>query len=192
MWPCDESRTTQQLSQLLFSVLYFIECPRLSLETATGAQLGDKDPRIRSKRPLPGPWVAGSGVPAVVQASSSDVRAPSPAGADEAHFSSLESGRRPPPTHSSRRRALRDRRRRQLPSEAKAGESFGATVADTLTAAAHRWVENERSGGLRRVMDLVESLLGRACRAARLHDGGSSTRNLESVNIRATLASVST
>lgn len=45
--------------------------------------------------------------------------------------------------------------------EAKADEPFGSTVGETLTAAVARWTENERSGGVGRVLDLVESILPR-------------------------------
>jgi hypothetical protein len=43
--------------------------------------------------------------------------------------------------------------------EAKADESFGATVAQTLTDALERSIENPRSHGVRRIEDLVRALL---------------------------------
>jgi hypothetical protein len=43
--------------------------------------------------------------------------------------------------------------------EAKADEPFGATVGDAMTAALQRWLENERSGALARVLDLLHSLV---------------------------------
>jgi len=43
--------------------------------------------------------------------------------------------------------------------EGKADEPFGDTVGDTLAAALQRWNDNDRSGGIGRVMDLVQALL---------------------------------
>ncbi len=43
--------------------------------------------------------------------------------------------------------------------EAKADESFGATIAETLSAALERLIENPRSQGVRRVEALVRSVL---------------------------------
>ena len=47
-----------------------------------------------------------------------------------------------------------------LAVEAKADESFGATVAETLSDAVERKVENPKSNGVARVQQLVTALLG--------------------------------
>lgn len=53
------------------------------------------------------------------------------------------------------------RQRVAVTIEAKADEPFGTTVGDTLHAAVARWMENERSGGVARVFDLIQSILPR-------------------------------
>lgn len=44
--------------------------------------------------------------------------------------------------------------------EAKADESFGDTVAETMAAALERYLENPRSNGLERTMQLASAILG--------------------------------